>query len=78
MPPGIEQQIERRAVGEAVVGDRRRSLAAAHRAGLLGDRDDVDHARHVAEHLERPEHVEQLEAGKQQGAEARGFACRSS
>ena len=67
---GDQQQVERRTVGEAVVGDGRRPLAAAHRPLLLRDGDDVDHARHVAEHLQRPEHVEQLEAGEQQGAEA--------
>ena len=65
-----QQQIERRTVGEAVLGDHGRALMAAHRSCLFGDRDDVHRSRHVAEHLQRPERVEQLEAGIEQRAEA--------
>src|SRR4029453_4391116 len=66
---GDEQQVERRTVVEPVVRLDARALRAANEAGPIGK--GVNHARplHVAEHLERPEQVEQLEVVVEQRSE---------
>src|SRR4029453_17520841 len=75
---GDEQQVERRTVVEPVVRLDARALRAAHEAGPVGKGVDHDRPLHVAEHLERPEQVEQLEVVVEQrseGARHRPSSC---
>src|SRR5262249_46363796 len=67
-----EQEIEPRAVLEPVIGVDTGALRAAHQAGPVGHGAQRHGALHVAEHLERPEEIEQLEVLVEQCAERPG------
>ncbi len=63
-PARDEENVVGLGLAERDVGDRFRSLPALDRAGGLCNRLQGKVLRQRPEHLERAEHVEQLEAGK--------------
>ena len=74
LPPGAKaagdhHDVEFGGIGKAMIGDRLRPGAAAHRPGLVGDHDNLDPVLEHPEHFQRPEHVEQLEPVEQHHAQ---------
>src|SRR6185369_10923792 len=77
---GHEQHVERRAVGETVIRDELRALYARDGTGLARDQDDALAVGEepMAEHLDRPADVEQLELREEEHADRSHQSLRAA
>src|SRR5262249_17005338 len=75
---GDQEQVERRAIGQPVIGVYARPLRAPYRSRLLGHGDHIDLPGHVAEHLERTEEIQHLEVREEQRTERLGHGSSSA